>query len=252
MDPYVGVLKGVILSIAPAALLVDVSHLIEPQKVEQGAVLLQIAYRHFPADSIHLAVVDPGVGTARTAIAVQAPSGFFVGPDNGVFSRALVDQDALDPRTGELRQGRAVALTNETYWRHPVSRTFHGRDIFGPVAAHLANGVALTDFGPSFHRLTMLPARMPEREGSVIRGSILHVDRFGNAISNVEAACVGPDALIAVGGRELHGLATNYQDGEVVAIAGSAGLIEIAEQNGSAAQRLGLQVGDPIVVRSDP
>ncbi len=248
-DAYVGVMKGVILGIAPEVTLVDISHEVHPLNVAGAAYLLQMAYPYFPADAIHLAVVDPGVGTDRKPLAIAAPHGLFVGPDNGIFCRALADQAALDAQTGELLRGTAVALENREFWRQPVSQTFHGRDIFAPAAAHLALGTRLTALGPAQSVLERAPTQAPIRQGEAVYGSIVHIDRFGNAISNVPEADIPEPTIVEVAGRELHGLASSYQDGRLVAIVGSGGMLEIAARNASAASALGLQVGDPIVVR---
>ncbi|MBV9280847.1 MAG: SAM-dependent chlorinase/fluorinase, partial [Chloroflexi bacterium] len=251
-DAYVANMKGVILEILPAARIVDVSHEVAAQYVAGAAYLLQTAYRYFPGNTIHVAVVDPGVGTARKPIAVAARHGIFVGPDNGIFGRALADQDALDPATGELLRGAAVSLSNERYWRLPVSQTFHGRDIFAPAAAHLGRGVPLSELGRQETVLARLAGQEPIRTGDDIHGVILHVDRFGNAISNVPGSMVTKSVNVDLGGRIVAGLATSYQDAPLAAIVGSAGLVEIAARNGDAARRLGLRVGDPVVVRPAP
>jgi S-adenosylmethionine hydrolase len=252
LDAYVGVMKGVILGIAPQARIVDISHDVEPQNLAQAAFLLQTAYRYFPAVTIHVGVVDPGVGTARRAIAVQASHGTFVGPDNGIFCAALADQGAIDRETGALLSGRAVALADERYWLQPVSRTFHGRDIFAPVAAHLARGADLASFGPAIATLETGVANPVRSEGGKLYGSIVHIDRFGNAISNLDPQLLGAAPVLEVAGLTIHGLAPNYQQGGIVALVGSSGLIEIAEANASAARTLGLGVGDPIVAKMEP
>lgn len=249
-DAYVGIMKGVILGIAPGVTTVDISHEVRPQNVSQAAYLLTSAYRYFPPDTVHVGVVDPGVGTARKAIAVQAPYGVFVGPDNGIFCPVLADQRAFNGSSGQLAAGSAVELTNDRYWRQPVSRTFHGRDIFAPVAAHLAEGIPLAELGAPLHALHRPPGESAAERQGVVHGVIIHIDRFGNAISNVPQEMVPAKPVFEVAGRVLEGLATSYQDAPVVAIVGSTGLVEIAARNASAVERLGLNVFDALLVRS--
>lgn len=249
-DAYVGIMKGVILQIAPTGQIVDLSHQVAPQQVAEAAYLLRSAYAYFPPRAIHVAVVDPGVGTSRQPIAVQAPHGTFVGPDNGVFTAALTAQGALDVETGCLLQGQAVVLANRQYWRHPVSQTFHGRDIFAPSAAHLAAGVPLRELGPTITTLRRAVVDEPRVENGMVRGAIVHLDHFGNAISNIPAALVPPQPLFEVSGRTIRGLAANYQEAPVVALVGSSGLVEIAARNANAATALGIRVGDALVARS--
>ena len=248
-DSYVAVMKGVILGIAPETLIVDVSHDIAPQDVDEAAYVLRTAYRYFPATAIHVAVVDPGVGTQRKAVAILTSHGIFVGPDNGIFCSVLVDQGALDEKSGRLVHGTAVHLTNEEYWRKPVSQTFHGRDIFAPVAAHLARGVPLEALGAGISQLHADSSAPASTRGEAIYGRIVHIDRFGNAVSNVPADMLPAACRIEIGGKVLEGLAASYQDARVVALVGSAGLLEVAARNASAAETLGIRRGDPVVVR---
>ena len=195
-DPYVAAMKGAILTINPTARLVDVSHAIRPQAIEQAAFVLAAAWPYFPTDAIHVAVVDPAVGSGRRALALRAAGATFVGPDNGVLSAALPDDvraAAGDSPHGRLPAPvglppayRAVSLTNERFFRTPVSSTFHGRDIFGPVAAHLSLGVALEELGEPVERIIALPPFRARRQpdGS-LRGRVLHIDAFGNLITDV-------------------------------------------------------------------
>lgn len=249
-DAYVAVMKAVILEIIPDVTIIDISHQVSPQNVPQAAYLLQTAYRYFPPDAVHVAVVDPGVGTERKPVAVSTSHGVFVGPDNGVLSAVLTDQDILETADGMLRGGEAVELTNERYRRHPVSRTFHGRDIFAPAAAHIAGGMRLSELGHPLVRLHGGESTMPRREGNQVRGAIIHVDRFGNAVSNVPADMVPESPVFEVSGHTVDGISSSYQEAQLVAILGSTGLVEIAVRNGSAADRLGVAVGDPLLVRS--
>jgi len=248
-DAYVAVMKGVILGIAPDATIVDISHDVTPQNIAEAAYLLATAYRSFPAAAIHVAVVDPGVGTTRKPLAIGLPHGVFVGPDNGIFSGVLLDQDAVELPGGRLRRGQAVELANEEYWRRPVSTTFHGRDIFAPSAAHLASGTPLSHLGPNLAAVYQDSRGEPSTEAGSVRGTIVHIDRFGNAISNVPATMVPPSPVFYISGHALCGLSSTYQEAPLGAIAGSAGLVEIALRNGSAAEHLGIGVGDVLTVR---
>ena len=249
-DSYVGVLKGVIAGICPEAAVVDLTHAVPPQDIRAGAFHLLVACPYFPAGSVHLAVVDPGVGTDRRLIAVEAGGHRFVGPDNGLL-RWIVERLAGD-------NWRAVQLTEPRYWLAPaseVSQTFHGRDIMAPVAAHLAAGVALERLGSPVGALEGTPLPRPVRDGERLRGEILHVDHFGNAITNIRRAHVsapGGALRVDIGPHTLSGPVESYAGvgvGEPLVIWGSAGFLEVAVREGSAAGALGIRVGDPVVVR---
>ena len=245
-DWFVGVVHGVIAGICPAARVVDVTHAIPPGAIERGAFILEAASGDFAAGTIHLAVVDPGVGTARRGIAVQARGQIFVGPDNGLLEWALMDA------------GCETRLLNDArYFRHPVSRTFHGRDVFGPVAAHLARGTPFAALGPVIGDPVRLPARLAFRDDGGRVGQVMIIDRFGNALTNLSAEHVAEvlgDApehalVVQVGGRRITGLARSYGDalvGTMVAVLGSSGRLEIAQVGGDVAQRYGIGVGDPV------
>ncbi len=174
-DAYVGIMKGVILSLSPDARLVDLSHEVPPQEVLSGAMVLQSAWRYFPPGTIHLAVVDPGVGSSRRALAAAGREQFFVGPDNGLFSLVFAEQAPL----------MVVSLENPQYFLAKVSATFHGRDIFAPVAAHLSLGVPLTAFGPALSDPVGLDFPAPEFGEEEVDGQIISCDHFGNLISNI-------------------------------------------------------------------
>jgi len=261
-DGYVGAMKGVILSIAPQAAIVDISHAVPVQDLRSAAWILYTAYHTFPEGTIHCVIVDPGVGSQQRAIAIQAGAYTFVAPDNGLLSYVLV-QEPLH---------MAVELTNPRFHRHPVSHTFHGRDIFAPAAAHAARGVSLAELGAPIDQLVTWPLPRPEHlsEGSLV-GHILHIDHFGNCITDLRLRSE-EDALILtnlpceraeplliprrqvrlkVGGMALSGISHTYADGppgEPLALVGSSSHLEIALGGGSAAQALGLRVGDPIIV----
>jgi S-adenosylmethionine hydrolase len=252
VDAYVAVMKGVIITLESNTHIVDLSHEVRPQDVAGAAFLIQSAYRYFPKDAIHVAVVDPGVGTPRKAIAIQSPVGCFVGPDNGLFSPVLAEQQLVNPEDGRLR-GKAVVveLTEQSYWLQPVSHTFHGRDIFAPAAAHLARGVEIGQLGRTLQKIHPLNLQPPVSRGGIVYGTIIHLDRFGNAISNIPESMLPPSPALDIAGRTLHGISESYQEGQVVAIVGSVGLIEIAARNASAADILGLREGDRLTVRED-
>lgn len=262
-DGYVGVVKGVILAIRPMVSLVDLSHGVPPQDVRAGAFLLRTAVPYFPAGTIYLAVVDPGVGTERSAVAVRVGGCHFVGPDNGLLSWAILRQARAVAATVELaddalRLGAgisAVALSQPRFWLPTVSATFHGRDILGPVAAHLSAGIALGELGPAVTSIRALAYPMPMRraDGPEMVGEVIYVDRFGNLVTNLESGDVTAQAAIRVGESVIRGLSPHFQqDAELVALVGSSGLLEIAVPNGSAAMRLKLGVGARIRVVAPP
>jgi len=257
-DPYVAALKGAILTINPQVTIVDISHAVRPQAIEQGAFLLASAWPYFPRGSIHLGVVDPGVGTQRRALAVQTPAATFVGPDNGLLSPALPDEvrEAVwghdQPAPVRLPAGyRAVSLTNEAYFRQPVSSTFHGRDIFAPVAAHVSRGVPLSELGPPAEEvLTLAPFRARRQPDGSLRGRVIHIDVFGNLVTDVRCEDLPAGRpTVEVAGRRIAGLSLTYQEGaEIVAVVGSSGYLEIAAPRASAAELLGAALGMPVLV----
>lgn len=244
-DGYVGALKGVILGLAPDVTLVDISHSVPPQDVRQGARVLAMAAPFFPVGTVHVAVIDPGVGSARRGIALQTPDATFVGPDNGLFTPFLREWSAC------------VALTNPATHRHPVSATFHGRDVFGPVAAHLANGLPLEALGPPVQDPLSLPVPWPQRlPDGRLRAEVVSVDRFGNLVTNVRlpagqgGAMNQGDIRIVISGESLtlHRTYTDVVPGALLALVGSDGYLEIALREGSAAEQLGLGVGARVEV----
>jgi len=246
-DGTVGVMKGVILGLAPHARLVDLSHEIGAQDIRGAAVVLGRAASFFPAGTIHLVVVDPGVGTARRPMAAQLGSHFFVGPDNGAVTR-LID------RTSLLGQASAfVFLDRPELWLPHVSDVFHGRDLFAPVAARLANGIALEELGSPFDdpiRLT-LPAPIPVAGG--LRGEVEYVDHFGNLRTNIRRQdCAGrTPSGVRLGGVEIDGLVRTFGDrpaGELIAFWGSGDELCVAAVNGNAAARLGLSAGGRVEI----
>ena len=247
-DLYVGVMKGVILSINPQAQIVDITHAVPPQDIRAAAFLIDSAYGYFPTGTIHLVVVDPGVGSLRRAIACQTEHGCFVCPDNGVLSYILHDELCY----------RAVAVENLAYCLPQISNTFHGRDIFAPVAAHLSQGVPLDDFGRPVDDLVRFPIPAPQMTDSEIIGHVLWVDQFGNLITNISDETlklfdIQSGFVIKVGTMTLERLNRSYAEsevGELLAIIGSFGRLEISINQGSAACVLGLKQGDPITIFS--
>ncbi len=244
-DAYVAAMKGVMLGINPEAKLVDICHTIEPQNIAQAAFVLSRAYPFFPEGTIHVVVVDPGVGTQRRAIILRTKSADFVAPDNGVLSY-VIQQSLAKPE--------AVAITKPQFWRSTVSSTFHGRDIFAPVAARLSLGFPLTDFGEVITSVTTLPLPQPYQamDGSVV-GHIIHIDSFGNLITDIESNDL-PQAkqaiTIEVGEQLIFGLSRTYAEGSgLLALIGSDGYLEIALKGGSASVFLDAKVGDEVRIR---
>jgi S-adenosyl-L-methionine hydrolase (adenosine-forming) len=241
-DTYVGQVKGSILALAPSTVVVDLTHAVPPQDVFAGAYLLWTAVEAFPPGSIHVAVVDPGVGSARRALAVLSKRGdLLVGPDNGLLMPAA-------QRLGGVE--RAVSLTESRFWRPGASTTFHGRDIFGPVAGHLARGVPLSDLGPGVTDLVDL--RIPEPNG--LDGEVIHVDTYGNLVTNLRAAHLPQAFMVRVADR-LAASAPFYAavaPGELIALIGSSGLLEISVRDGSAAEATGARRGTPVSLQPQP
>jgi S-adenosyl-L-methionine hydrolase (adenosine-forming) len=237
-DSYVAEIKGVILSRAPTATLVDITHAVPPGDVRSGAYLLGRTWHRFPPATVHLAVVDPGVGTGRAAVALRVQGHAFVGPDNGLFSPVLRDAEV-----------EIVTLPVPD----AASPTFHGRDLFAPAAAALANGALLAGLGEP---LIALPHRLaytePHYEGKSIVGEIIYVDRFGTLVTNLTPELVPSYASIEVEGLDLGPLRRTFGDvptGGLLAYVGSGGEVEVAVRDGSAARRLGLGVGGRIRAR---
>lgn len=251
-DYYVGAMKGAVLSACPEASLVDVCHDLPAHAVLEGGLCLAAAHRAFPAGTVFLAVVDPGVGSDRRGLALEAGGYRFVGPDNGLFSHVLEEHPAA----------RVHALTNAGLFRHRVSPVFHGRDVFAPVAGLLAGGLALESVGPAVGdalRLLLPEARqVSEHEWE---GEIVHVDRFGNLTTTLTAALLGsilarvdddPNEIVALIGERQLPLVQAYADvaaGEPCALLGSMSRLELAVNQGSAQETLGLERGQPVRLR---
>jgi S-adenosylmethionine hydrolase len=263
-DAYVAAVKGAILSINPEANIIDISHSIKPQNILQAAFILSVAYRYFPKQTIHMAIVDPGVGTERQGIILKTPSAIFVAPDNGILSYIIddlfsVESRSLTEQTHDLKEIvfkkglEAAAITDPRFWRHPVSPTFHGRDIFAPVAAGLSLGISPYEFGEKINSLHVLSIPKPslDSEGNLV-GRVLHVDHFGTLITNIKSNDLpGKDVMIEVAGYCIQGISDYYAQKEgVMAIVGSSGYLEVSLRDGSACEFLGVIVGDEIKVTS--
>ena len=249
-DTYVAQIKGVILGILPHARIVDITHEVSPQDVTGGCLALESALHAFNPSTIHAAIIDPGVGANRAAVAMQTALGTFVGPDNGVLTSALGGSDDFV----------AVTLTNESFHRRPPSPTFHGRDIFAPAAAHLAAGVSLNELGDPIENLVTLDMPGPVEKDNGLNLIVLATDRFGNLITNLtrERWQHRPtndrhDVRIDLAGRTLTGIARTFGDvepGTPVAYFGSGGRLEIALRDGDAAAQLGAGPGTPLKLRT--
>lgn len=248
-DYFVGALKGAVLASNPEALVVDITHEVPPYDVEAGAFILRAAFETFPEGTVHVAVVDPGVGSARRAIAVEGRGHTFVGPDNGIFGHVYA-------RIGPFR---VFQLTNRNFFRREVSPTFHGRDIFAPVAGALSRGVLAEELGPEVFDFVRLPSAGVEKgaDGTLV-GAVIHVDHFGNLVTNItakdlSAESVARGARLRIGGREVRRFRRFFAEdaegvGEPFAVWGSAGLLEVAVFRDSAARVLGIGRGDKVEV----
>ncbi len=246
-DGHVGAMKGVIRSIAPETTIVDISHFVPPQDIRRAAYVLFTAYPYYPTGTVHVVVVDPGVGTERRAIALQTPIAYFVAPDNGVLSYVL-DREMVEA---------VVQLTNPKYWYHPVSDVFHGRDIFGPVSAHLARGVPLQSLGEPLDPAALVTFSLPRperRADGSITAQVVVIDSFGNLTTNLPANWLAssPTWEIEVAGQRVRGVQRTFGDvaeNELMAFVDSEGFLAIAVRNGNAARRLGAQEGDQALLR---
>jgi S-adenosylmethionine hydrolase len=249
-DYFVGALKGAVLASNPEARVVDLTHEVPPYDVEAGAFTLRAAFETFPEGTVHVAVVDPGVGSARRGIAVEGRGHTFVGPDNGLFGHVC-------ERLGPFR---VFQLTNRNFFRREVSPTFHGRDIFAPVAGALSRGVRAEELGPEVFDFVRLPSAAVEKtaDGKLV-GSVIHVDRFGNLVTNItpeelSEESIARGARLRIGGREVGRFRRFFAEdaegaGEPFAVWGSAGLLEVAVFRDSAARALGAKRGDKVEVK---
>jgi len=244
VDYFVGAVKGAILSVNPQAVIADITHEVPPQDLEAAAFTLLASYATFPPGTIHVAVVDPGVGSKRRPLIVSAGKQFFVGPDNGIFTY-IYDRESSH---------QTFHVTAEKYFRHPASTTFHGRDIFAPVAASLSKGVKPKAFGPSITdevRLETSLTPVGQKDGRV-EGRIIHIDRFGNCITNITRDLLNDEhATLLVREKPIDNFRSFYGENsgsELFAIWGSAGFLEIAVNGGSAALTLGVKRGEAVIL----
>lgn len=248
-DPFVGILHGVVLNINPSATVIDVCHEVNSYDIFDGAWTLVQSYRFFPPRSVHVVVVDPGVGSARRAILAETDNYLFVAPDNGVLS--LVEDREAHFTVREI--------TADRYFLNPVSRTFHGRDIFAPVAGWLSKGVSPSEFGPEISDYVRLSVPVVEKIGEDgLRGIVTKVDKFGNLITNIgerDAPSLfgssSPSVEVLISGTSIHRICQSYTEGdtgEFFVIVGSSGYLEIASRQLSAAENLGAGVGTPVGV----
>ena len=244
-DYFVGAVKGAILSVNPRAVIADITHEIPPQDIEAGAFTLLAAYKTFPAGTIHMAVVDPGVGSTRRPIVVNANEQFFVGPDNGIFSY-ICDRESSH---------RTFHITAEKYFRPAPGSTFHGRDIFAPVAAALSNGVKPEELGREIDDEVRLDSLDPliKNDGKV-KARIIHIDRFGNCITNITRDLFQEweNARLLINGKKIREFRNFYGEASRIApfaIWGSAGFLEISVNGGSAAKILRVKRGDKVVIK---
>ena len=279
-DSYAGVMKGVALGINPDLRFIDLTHQVTPQSVGHGSFVLGVSYRYFPKDAIHVAVVDPGVGTSRRPILLETPHGRFVAPDNGLLSRVISEYLPGPPISDEDEtvalpvEVKAYHLTNSEYWLHPVSSTFHGRDIFTPVAAHLSLGVPPESMGEPTNEMAWLPLPQPRVTPEGVRGEIIYCDIYGNLISNIPATLLNGEqvggldgeqvggldggqvgrrvAEVRIRGRSIRRLNRTFHDGNapgtLIALFGSHGYLEVAVASGNAAAVLQAGIGEPLTV----
>lgn len=240
-DAYAGIMKGVILGINPEVHIVDISHEIEPQNVAQAAYLLNTARPYFPDGTIHVVVVDPGVGSSRKALLTKTPCAYFIAPDNGVLE--YIYKDVVE----------VVSLTNSKFQLTSISNTFHGRDIFAPAAAHLSLDVPLHEFGEPVTSFARIPQpRLEHLSDGGIAGQVIHIDRFGNLITNIlDVDIPHGDIRVEIKNHMINGLSSSYIEGRgLVAIIGSSGNLEISLPNGNAAEVSGAECGDFIKIGS--
>jgi S-adenosyl-L-methionine hydrolase (adenosine-forming) len=244
-DTFIGVMKGVIWSITPNAQIVDLTHEIPPQRVVDGALAIAGASAYFPAGTIHVCVVDPGVGTARRPMLAAIGNQYFIGPDNGLFS--LLIKKAEDLTTPPVY----IALTKTHYWLPLVSNSFHGRDIFAPVAAHLANGVQLEELGDPFENPMLISIPVPQKTATGWIGQVMQVDHFGNLVTNITREQLKQETgvIISVKNIKINEVVTTFGSkpaGALIAMLDSSGHLAISVVNGSAAERLSVGADEPV------
>ena len=243
-DPYVAMMKGVILSISPHVSIVDISHAVPPHDIDEAGLILKRSYSFFPENTIHVIVVDPGVGSDRAIIAVKTDHYIFLAPDNGV----------LQPVLSEYPEADIFQVTNEKYFLQEVSNTFHGRDIFAPVAAHLANGVELSDIGDPFSDFVARSIPKPVKTEDGVTGVVTGFDHFGNVLTNIHSELLPENLkyIIQLQSNNINSIHKSYSDvpdGEVLGLIGSSGVLEISINRGNARDQLTVSKGDPVVVK---
>jgi S-adenosylmethionine hydrolase len=248
-DGNVGVMKGVIWGICPSAQIADISHMVGPQNVREAAYIIGKFAPQFPAETIHVVVIDPGVGTERRPIAAHIGNQFFVCPDNGLITQPLELAERNNDRV------EVIELTQRKFWQPVVSHVFHGRDIFSPCAAHLANGIVLTELGSPINDPVRLQLPKPEKTQDGWRGEIIYIDHFGNVSSNfLNYHCsdqVPENVIVKLNNAQINGLVKTFGErpsGLLIALFGSSGNLIVSVVNGSAAERLGVKVGDDISI----
>jgi len=242
-DHYVGAMKGVMLSVNENARPVDITHCVDSHDICAASFVIGNSYRYFPEKTVHLVVVDPGVGSERKPLAVLADGHFFVGPDNGVFSSVIRSCEDFSARE----------IKNLDYCLKEISSTFHGRDIFAPAAAHLSLGVPFSEIGPQVHDPEILPRDGYSVSGNEIRGTVVYTDKFGNLVTSIPTEAVGSraGALVTVGGKRIAGISESYssaEPGEILAVGGSCGYIEISVNQGRAYDAFGEEPPEIIIV----
>ncbi len=247
-DVYPASMKGVILSVDPDACIVDISHSVKPQDVRSGAFILMTCARYFPEETVHVAVVDPGVGTRRRALAIKAESitygvHYFIGPDNGL----------LIPAAKSIGPPAAYEITNSSLCRKDISGTFHGRDIFAPVGAHISRGLDISDVGRQILDFVTLDFGEGKKKDDSIEGSIIFIDSFGNIVTNISRETVNlmPGDILEIQGRRIP-FRSSYgycKEGEPLALIGSHGYLEIAVNRGNASAFFNKNVGEDITVK---
>lgn len=247
-DNFVGVIKGVILKIKPDVGIVDISHNIDAQDKFAAAFLLKASYKYFPEGTIHVIVVDPGVGAQRKIILVKTKEYYFLSPDNGILSLALKEE----------KIERIVSVENDKFFLKPVSDTFHGRDIFAPVAGFLSKGNKLSEFGPQVKHIEEISVPQPQKNNQKLTGQIIHIDRFGNLVTNIDIDTLqsfSKGVKIRIKGMPVDGISASYQDvgfGKPLAIIGSFGYLEIAVNGASAENYFSLRKSDKIELEEPP
>jgi S-adenosylmethionine hydrolase len=261
-DGYVASIKGVILGINPDAKIVDICNTIKPQNILQASYIIDSTCSNFPQESIHIVVVDPGVGSSRKAIIVKMFSSYFIAPDNGVLSYTIArwfnKSSHIVKATKEIigrkklpAAMQAVSITNPRYWNKDISPVFHGRDIFAPVAAHLSLGVMMNNFGREIRYINLLSnlAAIEDNKGLIV-GKVIHIDYFGNIITNIKTDSISKKQYtVSIGGRHISEINRYYAEKEgLLALIGSSGYLEVSMRNGNASSELGINLGDRVTL----